>query len=126
MSTTDWRRAFADQSQAGFADAFADDAVLDATTLTHPVVGRDQVAAVLGAASSIYETLEFTTETTDGSTSYIQWRATAFDGMAIRGITILERDAEGLIISAAIHHRPLDAVLRFSAEIRDRMDRIGS
>ncbi len=35
-------------------------------------------------------------------------------------ITILERDARGKVVTAAIHHRPLDAVLRFSAEIRDR------
>ncbi|MEV0672438.1 nuclear transport factor 2 family protein [Mycobacterium sp. NPDC050441] len=116
-----WRQAFAEQSQAGFADTFADDVELDATTLVKPVVGRDAVATVLGVASSIYETLEFTAETSDGSTSYIQWRATAFGGIAIRGITILERNAEGRIVSAAIHHRPLGAVLRFSAEIRDRL-----
>ncbi|QRY48412.1 nuclear transport factor 2 family protein [Mycolicibacterium boenickei] len=116
-----WRHAFAEQSSSTFADAFADGVVLDATTLTEPISGREQVATVLGTASSIYETLEFTAETTDGLTSYIQWRATAFGGTAIRGITILERDAEGLIVSAAIHHRPLGAVLRFAAEIRDRL-----
>ncbi len=116
-----WRRACAEQSRAGFAEAFADGVVLDATTLIEPVVGRDAVATVLGVASSIYEALEFTAETTDGSTSYVQWRATAFGGMAIRGITILDRDAEGRIVSAAIHHRPLGVVLRFSAEIRDRL-----
>lgn len=116
-----WRRAFAEQSRAGFAEAFADDVVLDATTLAEPISGREAVAAVMATASSIYETLEFTAETTDGSTSYVQWRATAFGGTAIRGITILERDTEGRVVSAAIHHRPLGAVLRFSAEIRDRL-----
>ncbi len=116
-----WRQAFAEQSRASFADTFADDVVLDATTLVEPVAGREAVATVLGVASSIYETLEFTAETTNGPTSYVQWRATAFGGMAIRGITILERDAEGRIVAAAIHHRPLGAVLRFSAEIRDRL-----
>ncbi|WP_454792099.1 alpha/beta fold hydrolase [Mycolicibacterium lutetiense] len=115
------RRAFAEQSQAGFADTFADNVILDATALIEPVVGREAVATVLGVASSIYETLEFTTEINDGSTNYIQWRATAFGGITIRGITILERDAEGRIVSAAIHHRPLGAVLRFAAEIRDRL-----
>lgn len=120
-TTAGWRHAFAQQSRTSFAEAFADDVVLDATTLMEPVVGRDAVATVLGVASSIYETLEFTSETTAGSTSYVQWRATAFGGMAIRGITILERDAEGRVASAAIHHRPLGAVLRFSAEIRDRL-----
>lgn len=120
-TAADWRRAFAEQSQASFAEAFADGVVLDATTLAEPIAGREAVAAVMATASSIYETLDFTAETTAGATTYVQWRATAFGGMAIRGVTILERDTEGRVVSAAIHHRPLGAVLRFSAEIRHRL-----
>ena len=76
---------------------------------------------MLATASSIYESLEFTAEAHSGATTYLQWRATAFGGMEIRGITVLERDARGKVVAAAIHHRPLDVVLRFSAEIRDRL-----
>jgi hypothetical protein len=39
----------------------------------------------------------------------------------IDGITILERHVSGTIVAAAIHHRPVGAMLRFSAEIRDRL-----
>jgi len=117
-----WRRAFADQAQTAFADQFADDIVFEATTLAKTVEGKQQVATVLAAASSIYESLEFTAEDHSGSTTYLQWRATAFGGTEIKGITVLERNASGKVAAAAIHHRPLDAVLRFSAEIRDRLD----
>jgi pimeloyl-ACP methyl ester carboxylesterase len=117
-----WRRGFAEQSRDRFAATFAGDVVLDATTLLDPVEGRDQVAATLATASSIYESLEFTAEVHSGSTSYLQWRATAFDGMALRGVTILDRGPDGLITGIAIHHRPLGAVLRFASEIRDRLD----
>jgi len=116
-----WQDGFAQQSQTTFAAEFADDIVLDATALAAPVQGRDLVATVMATASSIYETLEFTESAQAGSTSYLQWRATAFGGMQIRGVTILERDAAGKITNAAIHHRPLPAVLRFSAELRDRL-----
>ena len=34
---------------------------------------------------------------------------------------VVERDAEGKVTSAAIHHRPLPMVLRFSAELGDRL-----
>ncbi len=57
----------------------------------------------------------------NASTTYLQWRATAFGGIQIDGITILERHTSGKIVAAAIHHRPIGAVLRFSAEIRDRL-----
>jgi len=116
-----WRQGFAQQSQAAFADEFADDVVLDATTLVKPITGKQQVAQVLATASSIYESLEFTAEAHDASTTYLQWRATAFGGMQIRGITILDRDASGKIVAAAIHHRPLGAVQRFATEIRNRI-----
>ncbi len=116
-----WRRAFADKAQTSFADEFAADIVLEASTLAKPVEGKRQVSAVMAAASNIYESLEFTGEAHSGLTTYLQWRATAFGGMQIKGVTILDRNADGKIVAAAIHHRSLDVVLRFAAEIRDRL-----
>jgi pimeloyl-ACP methyl ester carboxylesterase len=116
-----WRRSFADKSQTEFAEQFADDIVFEATTLAKVIKGKQSVSTVLAAASSIYESLEFTAEAQSASTTYLQWRATAFGGVKIAGITVLERDATGRIAKAAIHHRPLGAVLRFAAEIRDRV-----
>jgi hypothetical protein len=120
-SADGWRRSFTQQSQTEFVEQFADEIVLEATTLAKPAEGKDSAAAVLAAASSIYESLEFTAEAQSASTTYLQWRATAFGGMQIEGVTVLERDASGKIAAAAIHHRPLGPVLRFSAEIRDRL-----
>ena len=120
--TTDgWRRSFQDPSQSQFSEQFADEIVLEATTLAKSVEGKQSVAAVLATASSIYESLEFTAEAQSASTAYLQWRAAAFGGMRIAGVTVLERDMSSKIVAAAIHHRPLGPVLRFSAEIRDRL-----
>jgi hypothetical protein len=120
-STDGWRRSFADQSQSQFAEQFANNIVLEATTLAKPVEGKHSVAAVLAAASSIYESLEFTAEAQSASATYLQWRATAFGGMRIEGVTVLERDVSRNIVTAAIHHRPLGPALRFSAELRERL-----
>jgi hypothetical protein len=124
LTADGWRRSFADQSLGQFAEQFADEIVLEATTLAKPVKGKDSVAAVLATASSIYESLEFTAEAHSASTTYLQWRATAFGGMQIEGVTVLQRDVNSKIVAAAIHHRPLGPVLRFSAEILDRLARV--
>jgi pimeloyl-ACP methyl ester carboxylesterase len=116
-----WTNAFAGRSADAFAAAFADDVVLEASVLTRPVEGRDRVARVMAAGSEIYESLVFTQEVSAGGRSYLEWQASAFGGMALEGVTILSRDAAGRIVRAAIHHRPLDAVLRFSAELRERL-----
>ncbi|MEU6088373.1 alpha/beta fold hydrolase [Streptomyces sp. NPDC047085] len=116
-----WTTAFAGKSADSFAEAFAEEVVLEATTLTRPVEGRDQVKQVMATASGIYESLAFTHEATRGPRTYLEWEATAFGGLRIQGVTVLTKDEDGRIVRAAIHHRPLGAVLRFSVEMRERL-----
>src|ERR1700754_762486 len=82
-----WRRSFAEHSLSLFTEHFADEIVLEATTLAKPVQGKRSVAAVLATASSIYESREFTAEAQRASTTYLQWRAKAFGGMRMEGVT---------------------------------------
>jgi hypothetical protein len=76
---------------------------------------------VMGTASGIYDSLLFTHEASRGPRSYLEWEATAFGGVVLQGVTILTKDDSGQVVHAAIHHRPLGAVLRFSAELRKRL-----
>ncbi|WP_406490341.1 alpha/beta hydrolase [Streptomyces sp. NBC_01604] len=116
-----WRDAFASKTDAAFAAAFAEDIVLEASVLAIPVHGRDQVKATMSAASRIYESLEFVQETTEGPRTYLEWEATAFGGHEIFGVTVLTKDDADRIAHVAIHHRPLEAALRFSAELGERL-----
>ncbi|MDB5859955.1 MAG: alpha/beta fold family hydrolase [Ramlibacter sp.] len=116
-----WTGAFAAKSPAAFAANFVADIVLEASVLAKPVAGFEQVKAVMGAASKIYEALEFTAEAADGQRTYLEWEAQAFGGQKLSGITILTRGDDGKIVRAAIHHRPLGAVLRFSSELARRL-----
>jgi pimeloyl-ACP methyl ester carboxylesterase len=116
-----WTRAFEQKSAAAFADAFAADIVLEASTLTGPVVGAEQVMTVMATASTIYEALAFTQRATEGQRTYLEWEAQAFGGEKLSGITILTRNEDGKIVRAAIHHRPLGGALKFSAELGRRL-----
>ena len=60
---------------------YPDDVVLEGSTLAKPIRGKQPLATVLATASSIYESLEFTAEAQSASTTYVQWRATAFGGI---------------------------------------------
>jgi pimeloyl-ACP methyl ester carboxylesterase len=117
-----WTQAFAAQSADAFGDAFAEDVVLDSTTLYRPVKGRDLVKQTMAAASEIYESLVFTRQAVNGPRTYLEWEATALGGLALHGITILAKDEDGKITHLAIHHRPLGAELKFSAEIGRRLE----
>ncbi len=116
-----WTRAFAQKSTQAFGDAFAPDMVLEASILTRPVVGADQVKTVMGTASAIYELVTFTHQAREGSRDYLEWEARAFGGEVLHGITILTKNADGKVQRAAIHHRPLGMALKFSAELGRRL-----
>jgi hypothetical protein len=117
-----WTQAFADKTEAGFAEKFTQDVVLEASALNRPAEGRDLVTVILTTASGIYESLAFTHEATDESRTYLEWEATAFDGLKLSGITVLTKNQDAKITHAAIHHRPLGALHRFSSELRRRLD----
>jgi pimeloyl-ACP methyl ester carboxylesterase len=116
-----WTRAFAKKSEDAFADAFDAQVTLEANTLVLPVQGLANVKAVMAAASKIYESLVFTHEAVNGPRSYLEWRAVAFGGQELLGVTVLEKNEAGKIVRVAIHHRPLKAALRFSQELRERL-----
>ncbi len=118
---SDWKGAFAQKSSSAFADAFDQNVALEAATLYKPVVGRDDVKNVMEAASQIYESLEFTEQSTGPGRQYLEWRATAFGGVPISGVTVITRNQDGRIANIAIHHRPLAAALKFSNELGLRL-----
>lgn len=118
---SDWKGAFSQKSSTAFADAFDPEVTLEAATLYKPVVGRDQVKNVMEAASRIYEKLEFTEQSTGPGKQYLEWRAVAFGGVDISGVTVITRNGEGRIANIAIHHRPLSAALKFSYELGSRL-----
>jgi hypothetical protein len=113
-SVHDWADAFARRTAEGFAEAFAENVVLEATTLVNPVQGRENVKQVMSAASKIYKSLEFTKAVSAGNKQFLQWVAEAHAGVKFRGVTVLTRDATGSIVHAAIHHRPMRAAMFFS------------
>jgi hypothetical protein len=116
-----WASAFAAKADAAFDASFSEDVVLEASVLRTPVRGRDDVAAVMGAASRTYESLVFVHEGSGPHRTYLEWRAEAFGGTELRGITVLTKDTSGVITHIAIHHRPLDAALQFSRHLGEQM-----
>lgn len=116
-----WIKAFAEESEEGFGETFAEEVVLEASTLTRTVEGRSKVKAVLAAASKEYESLEFVAEATQGARTYLEWEAVAFGGVPLSGVTVLTKGADGLIVRAAIHHRPLGVVLQFASAMKENL-----
>jgi len=113
-----WAQAFGDRGEGGFTEKFDASIVFEASVLMARVEGPERVATIMGAASRLYEALEFTHRAQDGDHSFMEWQARLHGGELVSGITILTTNASGKIVGIAIHHRPLPGLLRFSAELR--------
>ena len=97
-----WTQAFADKSENSFADAFADNVILEASVLVRPIKGRDCVKSVMAAASKVYEALTFTHQVESAQQTYLEWDAEAFDGQPLSGVTILIKNPDELSILLSI------------------------
>jgi pimeloyl-ACP methyl ester carboxylesterase len=113
-----WTGAFSAQTEQSFADSFDANVEFEASVMARTAKGREQVKTIMGAASRLYETLEFTHRGKDGDHSFLEWEARMVGGEPVSGITILTSNDEGKIVRIAIHHRPLKAAIHFSEGLR--------
>jgi hypothetical protein len=109
-----------DKSGTTFARAAAPHVRLEGSIFAAPVDGREKVWTSLRTAGGIPGTLSFTHESATADHSYLEWELEAL-GQRIQGVTVLTLDSTGLIDNIALHHRPLGAVLAFSAEMGRRL-----
>jgi hypothetical protein len=117
-----WTVAFDKRSAEAFEAAMAPDVVLNASALVKPIVGRDLVKICMGTASTMYEHLVFLAQAKSEGRTWLEWEARTFSGLELAGVTVLEINAAGKITSIGIHHRPLEALLKFSAELGRRTE----
>jgi hypothetical protein len=115
-----WRESFADPGGEAFAAIVSADVELDGSALARPVHGRHDVWTVLRTAATVYDSLVFTHDAAGEGRAYLEWTATAL-GMQIDGVTVLVLDGQGPFARVAVYHRPLAAVLAFSAEMARRL-----
>src|SRR5260370_3624179 len=120
VEAASWRSLVRQNGTPEFAAAFTKDAILDASVLASSLQGADAIGRFFKATTTMYETLQFTAATTAGEKTYMEWAGTIF-GRDVAGITVVARDASGLIRSVHLYHLPLEMVSDFAAELAKRM-----
>jgi hypothetical protein len=115
-----WTAALRDESGATFREVAAPHVRLEGSIFATPIDGREKVWASLRTAGGITDRLSFTRESTTPDRTYLEWELEALD-QRFKGVTVLALDGSGLIDNVAILHRPLGAVLAFSAEMGRRL-----
>jgi hypothetical protein len=115
-----WTGALRDESGATFARVAAPHVRLEGSIFATLIDGRENVWTSLRTAGGITDTLSFTHESAAPGRSYLEWELEAL-GQRVQGVTVLSFDGSGLIGNVALHHRPLGAVLAFSAEMGRRL-----
>ena len=117
-----WLEIIKRPTPEAFAAAFTKDVVLDASVLPRSITGATDVRAFFGATRAMFDAIAFKHEVTAESRTYLEWEGT-FQGNNIAGLTVLTKDAAGLIESIRVYYRPYNVVVAFSADLADRLAR---
>jgi lipid-binding SYLF domain-containing protein len=106
LSAHDWVELINQPSPEIFAEAFAEDATVEASVLNEVVVGAAEIRGFFDATNKRYESIAFVHEANTSSHTYLAWEG-LFAGIPVAGVTVLYRDASGAINHIWLHHRPL-------------------
>ncbi|KDR86567.1 hypothetical protein L905_11970 [Agrobacterium sp. TS43] len=115
-----WMQIVMKKGTSEFATFFADDAKLQASSLSGTVVGPTLIGAFFTATSTMYEEFAFTAETIDGAKTYLEWDA-VHAGKPIAGTTIITRNESGLIYNIKLFQSPFEVVREFSTGLKERL-----
>jgi hypothetical protein len=116
-----WTEAFTQNSADAFATAFAENVRLQASALAKPIIGRDSVKVVMAGASAGYENVTFTDQAVSDKRTWLTWQVRTYSGLELSGVTVLTMNENGEIAEITIDHRPLHTMLKFSAELGERV-----
>lgn len=103
-----------------FASAFTDDVELALSTAEDPIVGPPAVRHFFGIIRTMYDSIAFVHETTNGKRTYLEWEG-EFLGEPVSGVTVLAYDDEGLIRAVQLYHKPFQQVVAFAAGLSRRL-----
>jgi hypothetical protein len=115
-----WLEIIKRPTPEAFAAAFTKDVILDASVLPRSITGATDVRAFFGATRAMFDAIAFKHEVTAGSRTYLEWEGT-FQGNNIAGLTLLMKDATGLIESLRVYYRLYNVVIAFSADLAGRL-----
>ena len=113
----DWFDIIRRPTLEAFASAFAAQATMDGSVLAQPVNGPAAIRDVFSATRQMYDAIAFKAEVSTPTRTYLEWEG-VFHGSPVAGVTVLSKDASGLIEHVRLYHRPFSQVLAFSNELR--------
>jgi hypothetical protein len=121
MPGSAWRAILQRESPAAFASAFTRAPVLVASIADTTVRGASDIRTFFATSAAMYASIAFTVEANVGQATFLHWKGVALGDKTIEGLTVLSRDAAGLIERIELYHRPLSIVLAFASELRRRL-----
>jgi len=117
----DWLAIVSRQSVAEFGHAFAAEPVLEASVLAQSIIGVTDIHAFFEVTRHMYERIDFISEHRASAWTCLEWQG-KYRGLPLAGATILISDGQGAIKRVLLHHRPLDQLVSFAADLQGRVD----
>ncbi|WP_354699085.1 hypothetical protein DSM112329_04791 [Paraconexibacter sp. AEG42_29] len=103
-------QALHDRDPGALAAVLADDIQLHSPLLDDPIVGREQVVAVLDLLFEKLDTLEYGAELDGGEVRGVRLSASV-NGVSMEGVELVHFDADGRVDEVRVQLRPLSGLI---------------
>jgi hypothetical protein len=117
---SEWMSVVRASGTPDFAKAFSIAPVLEASVLSFSCVGTEAISIFFEATRGMYSSIAFVREARSERKTYLEWEG-IFRGEKVGGLTLLSRDAVGVIDHVTLYHQPLSQVIRFAEALHHRL-----
>jgi hypothetical protein len=121
----DWLEIIMQPTLETFGRAFVAKPELCASIFGSTITGIDGIRLFLAATRAMYDRVDFTAEHRFGPTTYLEWEG-QYRGGPVTGVTILERDATGVIKRIRLFHLPFGQLVMFADDLTERLTAFAS
>lgn len=116
-----WMQILSKKGTDEFASSFTPDVNLQTSALSKEVSGPAAIGTFFTTTSTMYENFVFVKESIVDEKTYLEWDAT-HAGRPIAGLTVITRDASGLINNIKLFQSPFSVVREFSTALRVQLE----
>jgi hypothetical protein len=115
-----WHQMVATKDMTGLEALLADEIHFRSPFYWKPYVGKAQAIAILSTVAHVFENFKYEREWLEADSWALEFSAT-IGGLSVKGIDLIQFDAQGKMIDFEVMVRPFSALQALGETMRERM-----
>jgi len=121
MKSDRFRAAAEAKDFSAVEELFSEDVTFNSPVVFKPYLGRDALAAVLGAVVRVFEDFRYVEQVESGDTAVLMFEASVGD-RELQGVDVLRFDADGRVRELIVMVRPMSGMHALAEAMQKQLE----